>query len=368
MTLRRLAPFSALCALALLAAAGCGGGGTSATKVPGDAIAVVCDDHTAIPRSEFENLMTQVEASYKAQPAAQRQEFPKVGTAQYNDLKNRAVEYLVQRYRYAAEAKNLDITVTADEVQKRMDEIVKQSFKGKESLLLAELKKQGITLDQAKAQLHDRILQEKLYKEVTTNIKVSDAELKDYYEKNKSQFTQPPNRIVRHILVKSKAKADEIHTMLDNGGNFAKLAKQYSTDPGTKKLGGYLTVSKGTTVPPFDKVAFELKTGKYSEPVKTQFGWHIILAQSDIKPESVTPFETLKDSISQSVKQEKQNKAIETWTQGLAKKCPATYAVGFAPPKATATTPTGTAPASTDTGSTDTGSTDTGSSDTTTTG
>jgi len=51
MTLRRLAPFSALCALALLAAAGCGGGGTSATKVPGDAIAVVCDDHTAIPRT-----------------------------------------------------------------------------------------------------------------------------------------------------------------------------------------------------------------------------------------------------------------------------------------------------------------------------
>jgi len=364
MTLRRLAPLFVLCALALGAAAGCGGDSKGAPNVPGDAIAVICDDHTPIPRSEFQSLMDQVEQSYKAQ----KQPFPKVGTAQYNDLKNRAVEYLVQRYRYAAEAKNLDITVSDDDVEKRMDEIVKQSFKGKESALLAELKKQGITLDQAKAQLHDRILQEKLYKKVTSDIKVSDAELKDYYEKNKSQFTQPPNRVVRHILVKSKAKADEIHQMLDDGGNFAKLAKQYSTDPGTKKLGGYLTVSKGTTVPPFDKVAFELKTGKYSEPVKTQFGWHIILAQSDIKPESTTPFETLKDSIEQSVKQQKQNAAIETWTQGLAKKCPATYAPGFAPPKTTTSTPTATAPATTGTtpATTDTGSTDTGSSETTT--
>jgi foldase protein PrsA len=358
MTLTRLVPLTLLCALAVIAA-GCGGGKDAKASVPDDAIAVVCDDNTPIPRSEFESLMAQVESSYKAQ----KQEFPKVGTAQYNDLKNRAVEYLVQRYRYAAEAKNLNVEVTDEQVQKRMDEIVKQSFKGKEALLLAELKKQGITLDQAKAQLHDRILQEELYKKVTSNIKISDADIEKYYNENKSQFTQPPNRVVRHILVKSKAKADEIHQMLDNGGNFVKLAKQYSTDPGTKKNGGYLTVSKGTTVPPFDKVAFELKTGEYSEPVKTQFGWHIIKAISDVKPESTTPLATLKDSIKQSVQQTKQNSAIESWTKGLAQKCPATYAVGFAPPKPAATTPTGTAPATTDTGSTDTGS-----SETTTTG
>jgi len=354
MTLTRLAPLTLLCALAVIAA-GCGGGKDAKASVPDDAIAVVCDDNTPIPRSEFEDLMTQVETGYKAQ----KQDFPKVGTAQYNDLKNRAVEYLVQRYRYAADADNLDVTVSDKEVDDRMAEIVKTSFKGKQAELDKALKQQGITLEQAKAQLHDRILQEKLYKKVTSDIKVSDAELKKYYDDNKAQFTQPPNRVVRHILVKSKAKADEIHQMLDDGGNFVKLAKQYSTDPGTKKNGGYLTVSKGTTVPPFDKVAFELKTGKYSEPVKTQFGWHVILAVSDIKPEATTPYETLKDSIKQSVQKEKQDKAIQTWTQGLAKKCPATYAPGFAPPKPTATTPTGTAPATTDTGSTDTGSSST---------
>src|SRR5262245_18256184 len=98
MTLTRPDPLTVLCTVAAIAAAGCGGGDNGKVSVPADAVAVVCDDHTPIPRKEFDDLMAQVEKAYEAQ----KQEFPKVGTAQYNDLKNRAVEYLVQRYRYLA--------------------------------------------------------------------------------------------------------------------------------------------------------------------------------------------------------------------------------------------------------------------------
>ena len=78
--------------------------------------------------------------------------------------------------------------------------------------------------------------------------------------------------------MKTKAKADQIHQQLENGADFAKLAKQYSQDPSSKASGGKFTAQKGATVAPFDEVAFTLKTGELSEPVKTQFGWHIIEA------------------------------------------------------------------------------------------
>ena len=69
---------------------------------------------------------------------------------------------------------------------------------------------------------------------------------------------------MRHILVKTKAKADALHQQIENGGNFANLAKKNSEDPGSKSQGGKLTVSQGQTVPPFDKAAFSLDKNELS--------------------------------------------------------------------------------------------------------
>ena len=97
---------------------------------------------------------------------------------------------------------------------------------------------------------------EKIFKKVTEDVKVTDEEIEKYYEENKAQYSQPESRDVRHILVKTKAQADELYDAAPGGADFAALAKKYSQDTGSKANGGKLTISKGQTVAPFDQTAF----------------------------------------------------------------------------------------------------------------
>jgi parvulin-like peptidyl-prolyl isomerase len=312
------------CALALGAAA-CGGGGDdekTSADVPADAIALVGDQ--PVPKAEFTSLIDRAEDSYKAQ----KQAFPKVGSPEYQDLKTRAVQFLVQRYEYREEADSLGLSVTDDEITKRLDQIKKQSYGGSEEKFQADLKKLGLTEEEAREEIEDRIIQEKIYKKVTGNLSVSDEEITQFYETNQAQFTQP--RKVRHILVKQKALADKLYTQLKNGASFAALAKKYSQDTGSAKKGGELTIQKGQTVAPFDKVAFELDKGEISKPVKTQFGWHIIQALAPVK---TTPLDDVKNTIKQQLLTQKQKSAMDTWLKELQRKYSSSvvYAVGYQP-------------------------------------
>jgi parvulin-like peptidyl-prolyl isomerase len=308
-----------------LALAACGGGDDGPADVPADAIAVVGD--TPIPKADFDALMSRAQESYESQ----EREFPAVGTPEYQDLQSRAVAFLVQRYRFQAEAEALDIEVAEAEVDERLDQIREESFEGDEARFEEALEAEGLTVEQAREEIRAQLLQEKLFEQVTEDVEVSDEDVAAYYEENEEQFTQPASRDVRHILVKNKARADEIHAELENGGNFAQLARRYSQDTGSKKAGGKLPVQQGSTVPPFDEAAFELDTNELSEPVKTTFGWHIIMPITDVEPAEVTPFEDVEERIREQLESERSNSAVETLTQELEKKYPATYAAGFEP-------------------------------------
>jgi foldase protein PrsA len=320
------------CALAVGLAA-CGGGSDQKTAkdVPVDAIALVADQQ--VPKAEYDALLERAKQSYKAQ----KRPFPKVGSPEYNDLKVRAVQFLVQRYEFRNEAESLGVKVTDDEVTKRLDQLKKTNFGGSDEKLQAELKKLGLTEAQAHAEIKDKLLEEKIFKKVTGSITVPETEIEAYYKANPGQFTKP--RVVRHILVKSKQKADELYTELKGGASFAALAKKFSQDTASAKEGGKLTVSKGKTVPPFDKIAFSIDEGKISKPVKTEFGWHIIEA---LAPIGVTKLSEAKPTIEQQLKQQKQSAAMDTWLKQTQKKyaTDVVYAAGYKPPaSATQTQP-----------------------------
>lgn len=155
--------------------------------------------------------------------------------------------------------------------------------------LCKEAATQGVTND-ATVQTAARLAAQKSYVAALTQKvqggAVSDEAVQKYYEENKDKYAKPMVK-ARHILVKDEAEAKAVKTQLDGGADFAKLAEEKSTDPGSKKRGGDLGwFTKERMVPEFSEVAFNLEPNKISDPVKSKFGWHVIQTNEkrDVQP------------------------------------------------------------------------------------
>jgi foldase protein PrsA len=324
--------------LALVLAA-CGGDDQKSPEdVPPNAIALVGEE--AVPKAELDELMSEAEQGYKAQ----KRPFPKAGTPEYENLRSQAIAYLVQRSQYEQEAEDMGIEVTDEEVDKKLNDVVKEVANGSRTKFLDQLKQQGLTEEQVRENLRMQLLQSEIVEAVTKDVKVTDQDVEKFYEKNKAQFTQPATRLVRQILIackkpeecrRDKSRADDVYSQVRAGGNFAALAKRFSEDPGSKNQGGRYQAVKGQSVPEFDRVAFELDRGEISRPVKTQHGWHIIQATGEPTREKVTPLSTVRETIKNQLAQEKESTAVTRWLDQVKKEWEPkiVYAVGYAPPK-----------------------------------
>ena len=322
--MRRLVLFG-FAVLALLVA-GCGG--TTTASLGSDDVAVVGDQQ--VSKEQFQQLMARAQKSYDQQKRA----FPKAGSTEYEQLKGQAITFLVQQAEVDSQAKKLGVDISDSKVDKEIARYKKQFYGGSQARYEKAVKQQGLTDEQARDAIREQLVSQALFKKLTSDVKVSDSDIKQYYDTHKTQYVQPESREVRHILVTKKALADSLYQQLKNGGNFAKLAKQYSKDPGSAANGGKLTVSKGQTVPEFDKTAFELKTGQISQPVHTQYGYHIIQALSAVKAATTTNLAQVRASIRQQLEQQKKNDAITKWLEGTKKSyCSGKikYQVGYQP-------------------------------------
>jgi foldase protein PrsA len=247
------------------------------------------------------------------------------------------------------EAKSMGLApVTDKEVQTQIDQIKKQYANGNEKKFETLLAGQGLTIDIYRLQWRYQLLSNRISADVTKGVKVTDADVKKYYDANKANYAQAASRDVRHILVNSKKLADTIESQLKAGGNFAKLAKKYSKDTGSAVNGGKLTVQKGKTVPEFDKAAFSLKTNEISAPVHTTYGWHIIQALSAIKPAQTKPLKDEQATIRQQLVSTKKQDAMTKWLDDMKKSYSKSvrYQAGYIPASTTTATTT-TAPSTT---------------------
>jgi len=336
MTLVRVT-FAVLGATAALVVSACGG----STSVPSGSVAVV--DGTDISRDELDRLLDQAKQGYEAN----KQEFPKVGTPEFQNLQTQYVAYLVQREEFRQAADGLGVEVSEKDVDKSEDELVKTRFDGNRKEYEKALKQQGLTPEQYRSTLETSVLAQKLYDEVTKETKVTDQDILAYYAQNSSQYGTPESRDVRHVLIaekgadgqvdfeKSKAKADQIYADLKGGADFATVARESSEDPGSKDSGGKLTISRGQTVPEFDKMSFELDEGELSKPVKTQYGYHVIEAVSAVRPAKTTPLDEVKASIRTTLLQQKRNEVMTAWVEDLRSEYDGkvSYAAGYEPPE-----------------------------------
>jgi parvulin-like peptidyl-prolyl isomerase len=156
-------------------------------------------------------------------------------------------------------------------------------------------------------------------------IKVSQKEMKDYYNKNKEEFNEKESAHARHILVKTEKEAKDIVKQLKGlkgvalQSKFIELAKTKSTGPSGPKGGdlGYFT--PGQMVPAFSQKAFSMKVETVSEPVKTQFGWHVIYLE-DKKAKKTRSFKEVKPVIERRLKLEKAKEVMLKKMETLRKK------------------------------------------------
>jgi len=138
------------------------------------------------------------------------------------------------------------------------------------------------------------------------DISVSDADAKTKYDENPDEYKEPETIGAKHILVDDKAKADEIKAKLDNKEmTFAEAATEYSSCPSKENGGDLGTFGKGMMVAEFEEAAMASEVGTVTEPVETQFGFHIIEVYEKNEAQ-VKDFDEVKDSIKESLLQEKQ--------------------------------------------------------------
>ena len=141
--------------------------------------------------------------------------------------------------------------------------------------------------------------------------KISDADIKAFYDKQAAGFKGGEQIRARHILVKTEEKAKEVYELLAHDGNFTELAQKHSKGPSGPNGGDLGYFGKGQMVPEFEKAAFALKAGEISLPVKTQFGWHVIKVE-DRRTDKFPPLAQLEDRIRLRLAREKTKALAQT--------------------------------------------------------
>jgi foldase protein PrsA len=331
----------ALCAFAafVAVAAGCGG-------VPGNAVAEV--DGNAIEKDAFNHWMN-VAVKTNGQPnatvpdapdytkciAEKRKTAPKPAKGQpkttdsqlkdqckqeYNSLRDQVMQLLTSFQWIQGEAKEQGIKVSDAEVKKSFEAQKKQSFPKD-----ADYKKFLKDYDQTEDDILQRVKLDLLSNKIRDKVvkgkdKVTDAQIQDFYNKNKTRFAQPERRDLRIVLTKGVDKANQAKAALEHGGSWKTVAKKYSIDQASKAQGGKLPAqAQGTLEKSLDEAVFKAKKGQISGPVKTQFGYYVFTVEK-IQKASQQTLEQAKETIRQTLSTQNQQKALDKFVADFQKK------------------------------------------------
>ena len=220
----------------------------------------------------------------------------KLKPEQYQMLAKNMTDELVKATILEKLATNAGYRVTPEleeEVYKKFtDKFKKQLPEGQEIDFADIIKKQGLSIEDVKKQLaKGEVVQEWITNKIAPEVKVDDAAAEKFYAENKDRYFKRPETVTAsHILIKvendtpdawkeAKVEAEKVYKEVQDGGDFAELAKKYSQGPSAPNGGELGKFTKGQMVPEFEAASWKLaKDNKIDEVdlVKTKFGWHII--------------------------------------------------------------------------------------------
>jgi foldase protein PrsA len=332
----------ALCAFAAIVAVGVGCGG-----VPGNAVAEV--DGNSIDKDQFNHWMnvaakqqTQGGAGTvpdapdytkcvaekrktapkpaKGQPKTTDEQLKKQCEQEYQQLRDQVMQLLTSFQWIEGEAEEQGVKVSDAEVKKTFEEQKKQSFPKD-----ADYQKFLKDYDQTEEDILQRIKLDLLSNKIRDKIikgkdKVSDAQIEDFYNKNKARFAQPERRDLRIVLTKTEAKANQAKAALESGQSWKAVAKQYSIDEASKAQGGKLPAqSEGTLEKSLNDAVFKAKKGNIVGPVKTQFGYYVFEVEK-VQKATQQSLEQAKETIKQTLQSQNQQKALDKFVSDFQKK------------------------------------------------
>lgn len=292
----------------------------------GGTVAVV--DGARIPKSEFQRLFKQVRQRYGAQFQV---DFESASGRQIEaDLKQSIVKELVHREMVRLEAEARGLSVPESQVEGELERI-RKGFKSPAEFekLLAD---QGADEEALRQQIRSGMLESRLQEAITGATAVSVDEARQYYTQHAAMYRQPATVHARHILVKQEPLAMALRKELQGGADFAKLAAEHSEDSGSRSSGGDLGFfPRGKMVKEFENAAFSLPVGAVSQPVKSDFGFHLIKVEAT-KPARNVSFEEVQSEIIRNLTTERRKAAFAAWMQQRQQRAVITYSRGFEAP------------------------------------
>lgn len=242
--------------------------------------------------------------------------------------------------------KRENIVIAQDDINKELKKVrAAYGYKSDDELVKA-LNERDITLDELKQTIEiDLTARNLLDKNIRGKIKITDDQVKKFYDDNQEKFQRPESFRVQHIYIphfsaemvkttpreelmkkqdklskEAEKRIGEIYGKIKPGTNFGKMARKYSEDEGSAEKGGDLDfMYKGVFDPEFDEAVSKLQPGDVSPVVKTSFGYHIIKL-NEVRPPELAPFEEVKPSIQKHLFNEEAKAKVQNYIDGLRKK------------------------------------------------
>ena len=266
------------------------------------------------------------------------------GDPQYEAMIQQIMPTLVDFEIAKAYAEEQGITVSESDVNQEIetikDQIAEQAQAqgmnvGREEAFTQALQQAGLTEEELRVQLRDQLPVQKVQERVVGDAEASQEEVERFYEENKElQFTTPEQRCARHILFNKdqRAQAEEVKGRLQNGADFAELAREFSQDPGSAENGGDLgCLGQGETVPNFEEALFNAEEGEIVGPVETEFGYHVVEV-TDIRQQSTQPLSEVEGQIREQLSADIQAQEFSSWIQEQKEQRNVKYLPGYKPP------------------------------------
>jgi peptidyl-prolyl cis-trans isomerase C len=273
-----------------------------------------------VSKTDFDRLIKNMEMSAGQPVPAERRD----------EIFRKALDQLVTYTVLSQEIKARNLTVADAEVEANLAQMRKQF--PNEAEFQKALSARGMTLDKLRTDAKiDMAINKMMETELANQPEATDAQVREFYDKNPDKFKQDETVRASHILIPVDAKADEatkktarakaegLAKQAKSGADFAKLAKENSSDGSAANGGDLNFMSRGQTVAPFDKALFSMQPGQISDVVETEFGFHVIKV-TEKKPATTVPFEQVSPRIRDFLTEQQKQEKAQAFIEGLKKK------------------------------------------------